>query len=202
MKIYRGAEDKLNHWGLFFGPDIMKCQKLNWELKIEAIEREIRNWKKRQLSIIGRITVGTSLLISKITYIAATQSSDKNQIKILARMLYNFIWDGKKEKVKSQTLIGKYDDGGLNMIDVESHIQMLKMVWIKRLCNTSSANWMIIPKCFCDQFGEEGLIFKSNNKDIDLSIKTDFKSNFYVDIIFAWKRQVGVTNEIQKTIVI
>ena len=45
----------------------------------------------------------------------------------------DFIWDGKKRKIKHSSLIGDYHQGGLKDIDIDTKIQALQLSWINRL---------------------------------------------------------------------
>ena len=47
--------------------------------------------------------------------------------------MYEFIWDGKPEKNKSDILTIGYENGGLKMIDLDNFIKVLKVCWIKRM---------------------------------------------------------------------
>ena len=50
----------------------------------------------------------------------------------LNQLFFNFIWDGKTEKIKRNTLIGDIQEGGLKMIHLKSFITYLKVSWVKR----------------------------------------------------------------------
>ena len=41
--------------------------------------------------------------------------------------MYEFIWDGKPEKIKRDILTMGYENGGLKMIDIENCIKALKV---------------------------------------------------------------------------
>jgi hypothetical protein len=41
---------------------------------------------------------------------------------------FKFIWDGKPDKVKRNTMIGNFEMGGLNMIDIGSYFASLQNV--------------------------------------------------------------------------
>ena len=49
----------------------------------------------------------------------------------LNQLFFNFIWDGKTEKIKHITLIGDIQEGGLKMIHLQSFITYLKVCWVK-----------------------------------------------------------------------
>ena len=51
----------------------------------------------------------------------------------LNKLFFYFIWDGKPEKIKRNTLIAEFEDGGLKMIHLQQFNAYLKITWVKRL---------------------------------------------------------------------
>ena len=49
------------------------------------------------------------------------------------KMIYKFIWNDKREKVKRETMNKNYLEGGLKMIDIDKYIEAIKIKWIKKL---------------------------------------------------------------------
>ena len=45
-------------------------------------------------------------------------------------LLYDFLWDGKSDKIKRTEMINNYNKGGLKIIDIQSFNQFLKMKWV------------------------------------------------------------------------
>ena len=56
--------------------------------------------------------------------------------KEINNMLFRFINNGSTDKMKRNTLIGDYEDGGYRMIDITSQNTATKLTWMKRLINT------------------------------------------------------------------
>ena len=52
--------------------------------------------------------------------------------------MYNFLWDGKPDKIKRETITQDYEHGGLKMTDIETFIWSLKAGWVKRLAQTEN----------------------------------------------------------------
>ena len=48
-------------------------------------------------------------------------------------MLYDFLWDGKPDKIKRDIAKLKLEKGGLNMIDIDFFDKALKLTWIRRV---------------------------------------------------------------------
>jgi hypothetical protein len=45
----------------------------------------------------------------------------------------NFIWGGKKDRVKRTDLCRYYSKGGLTMIDIDQYLNSIKISWLKTL---------------------------------------------------------------------
>ena len=45
-------------------------------------------------------------------------------------MLFKFLWDGKRDKIKWSEMIADYGDGGQNMLDIMAFNKSLKIAWI------------------------------------------------------------------------
>ena len=66
-------------------------------------------WLKRSLTVLGRITVVKSLLVSKVNYLFLALPNPTDQtMKKIDRSFHNFIWEGKPDKISrtqmSQTI--------------------------------------------------------------------------------------------------
>ena len=95
VKWTKGAVKSLS---IYFGVNKEECQRLNFEKILEKSEALIKTWNKRNLSMIGKITVVKSLIIPNITYVATVTAIKKENINKFKKIIYNFIWDNKQEK--------------------------------------------------------------------------------------------------------
>ena len=121
----------------------------------------LKNWKRRKLTFWGKSTIIQNFIIPKITYLAAVQSVDNTKIKHLEQMVYGYIWDGKIDKIKRNVIISDYENGGLHIRDIETHIHTLRVSWVKRFLDTdSSASWTIIPSMYYDNMVQITLFLK------------------------------------------
>ena len=127
--------------GLYFGNNRKECDKLNWETKFEKAKNLLKSWEKRNLSLLGKILIVKTLIIPQFTYIASSTVLNKQYVDQLEKEIYNYIWDGKKDKVKRNSLIADYEKGGLKMIDVKSYFNTLKVKWVLRLLEATTENW-------------------------------------------------------------
>ena len=87
-------------------------------------------WKQRWLSLAGKIQAFKSPVASKPVYVATMISVPQKYCDTLKFLSREFIWNGKKAKIKHSSLIGEYRDGGLKDVDVDAKILSLKISWI------------------------------------------------------------------------
>ena len=174
--------------GVFFGVNKEKCFSLNWENKLEECERSISNWNKRNLTFYGKIKVIKTLLLPKFTYLFHSIHVPGNVIKKINSLFFNFIWTGKTEKIKRNTIIGNKYEGGLDMIDTKSFIKAIKTKWVKHLLSEkSNSRWTIIPRYFINQFGENYLVFHMNIDAYKNLPRTKHKlPPFYHELLKTW----------------
>ena len=127
--------------GIYFGQNKQECIRFNWEDKIKNVENIIKNWLKRNLIFFGKIKIIKTLILSKLVYLAQSITVPNDIIKTIDSLIYNFLWHGKREKIKRSTLIGQTEYGGIEMCDTQSFFKSLKFKWIKKLIDKTEANW-------------------------------------------------------------
>ena len=123
--------------GIFIGHDKMSCTYHNWTCKLEKIKRTIMQWKRRNLTLLGKIVVIKTLVISKMLYSAALLRPPEHIIKDIDSELKSFIGT-KSLRLNASCIIGQIEDGGLNFPDIESVFCALKATWLTRLYNKKS----------------------------------------------------------------
>ena len=62
----------------------------------------------------------------------------------------DFVWRGKRPKIKHATLIGDYKEGD---VDTEVKIVALKIIWINKLMANDFHAWKAIPNFLFDKIG-------------------------------------------------
>ena len=103
-------------------------------------------------------------------------------IKKINKIFYNYIW-GARDKIKRRIIVNKIEDGGLNMVDIESQFFAVKAGWISRIINNPETAW---SKLF--------LLILSTIGKLDMLLRMTFRSRchmaclaqvpeFYQDVI-------------------
>ena len=125
----------------------------NWIEKLDKAEQIIKCWDKRILTLIGKIHIIKTFIISQFILPATLLVVPDGVIKRLESMLFRFLW-GKKDKVNRLRTIQSLDAGGLNMIDVKTLFKSLKAIWVNKLivCNPNIHSWAQIPYNYFKSF--------------------------------------------------
>ena len=106
---------------------------LNFRKKIIDVSKILKSWQHRKLTLLGKVTVIKTLALPKLIHLLTSLPNLKQSLfNDLNKLFFNFIWDGKPEKIKRNTLIADFEDGGLKMIHLQQFNAYLKISWIKR----------------------------------------------------------------------
>ena len=180
--------DPIKSLGIYFGYHNKECEKLNFEKQFKKCEKIINDWNKRNLTLIGKIVIVKSLILPNLTYLISNITLSKEHIQKFKSLVYNFLWKGKKDRVKRTILAKDYSEGGLRMIDIDSYIKSIQTQWIIKLWGNKSDNWTIIPRFYLNKFGDNLLLFKMNINNVKDLDNVTFKNmpEFYQNLVKNW----------------
>ena len=156
------TSDMVKALGVYFGHDVKKKIQTNWEDKISQVEKCLKVWDKRNLTLIGRIMIVKMLAVSKFTFLSSVIECTESYVKAINKMLFSFIWNGKRDKVKRDTMIGGKLEGGLKMVDYRLKDKALKVTMLKRILEPGDERWKIIPLHYFNKTGQNSLLFNAN----------------------------------------
>ena len=157
---------------------------INYNVKLAEIEKEMKQWSKRILTPIGRLTVLKTLLISKLNHlIISLPNPSGDQISKLNKMLFEFIWKSSTDKIKREVIIQDFDQGGLRMIHLEKYIYALKLGWIRRLVLNDSKYKLLFESVY------ENIEYILNKGDTYIDeLKNNCNNKFWYDVLDAWQK--------------
>ena len=102
----------------------------NWENIMQAMEKSLNSWNRRNISILGRLTVVKSLILSKIVHLLLALIPPENVQKKKKLITFKFLWKNKIEKVKCNNVIQSFEDGGIHMLNVGTLCKKMLLKWI------------------------------------------------------------------------
>ena len=118
--------------GIEFDIDLDQMVKANYNKKIMSIENLLNQWRRRNLTPLGRLTV-KSLAISKIVHLfISLPTPPKDIIHKLNKLFFEFVWKSSVARVKKKVVTQEYIDGGLKMVEIENFDASMKISWVKK----------------------------------------------------------------------
>ena len=182
----RWPQEPIRCLGIYIGNDKEYNYRLNWVKRIESIKTLLQSWSRRDLTVFGKICILKQLAIPKILYSASLLYTPEHIVKEINSMFYEFIW-GKREFIKRDTLIADVNDGGCNMIDVESLFNSVKCSWVIRLLNADEDEvWPLIAKNVYKIHMNDFLLFRLNFTNCKKSMFIKSLPIFYQQILCAF----------------
>lgn len=79
--------------GIYFGHNKNECEKLNWEGKIDKMKNMIKQWGRRNLTMIGKILIIKSLVMPLFTFVVTSTIIPEKYIKEIETCCYNYLWN-------------------------------------------------------------------------------------------------------------
>ena len=182
----RWMSDKVKTLGVWLSTDPEIMLKANYEEKITKLKASLGCWELRRLSLLGKITVLKSLIVSQLTYILSPLLTNQCAIHEVNTLFFKFLWDGKGDKIKRDIMISEYEDGGLKMIDIRLFTQALKLSWVKKyLDKGNEAKWKLFFNVQLRDLGGD-IIFKGNLHKKDILTYFKISDVFLQEIFHTW----------------
>ena len=167
----------------------------NWNEKLEAIIRLIKSWEKRNLSIIGKIHIIKTFLLSQLTYIMQSLVLPDDVLKKLNTILFKFIWKKKYsnrrafEKIRRDVLCGDYENGGLKMINAFDMQNAFIIKWVKNVYCNKWASYSCIPVMYYEKLGYDFSVLRSSVRSKHFTGFNEIRSQYwFVHSSGNWRR--------------
>ena len=126
----RWVNEPLNILGIYVSHDEHEYLHLNYSPLLEKAGRILDIWRMRDLSIMGKVQIVNSLIVSLFNYrFTVLPSPGKKFLEKMKQIITQFIWDGKRPKISYKTLTGLKEQGGMGLVDLEARDKALKVQW-------------------------------------------------------------------------
>ena len=154
--------------------------KLNFENKIKKMESLINIWAARNLSLKGKVTIIKAMVLSQISHLLTMCFCPKQVLDTIDKLIFNFLWNKKPHKIKRDTIIANFSDGGLRMPDIYALHTKSKISWLKRLYSDEEGKWKNLMWYMLNI--DEYLI----NHKLPLTYSSKCFTHFHEQIIKCW----------------
>ena len=138
IKITTGPEKVL---GISMGKSADNFSEF-WESKLQKLKCKLDIWRQRDLSFEGKALLIKSLAISQLTYAMEMKCVDKNIIQRAEKIIFDFLWSGKKSSVNREICYLPRDKAGLGIPNLHTLVKVKRIRWIIRyLKEDSEQHW-------------------------------------------------------------
>jgi endonuclease/exonuclease/phosphatase family metal-dependent hydrolase len=168
--------------GIFISYNKDTMTKNNFDDRLLKIKNKFNMWKKRDLTIYGKILIIKTFALSQILYTSTVLHIPDKIVKEIQNLIFCFLWNGKTHKVKRNVVIQEYLNGGCKMIDIEETLKVQKVKWIKWYFQREETDW---KKTMKKIIGVDNLeIFLKSNFEIPPRLKVNV---FYYELLKTWR---------------
>ena len=130
--------NKFRLLGVDFDSDLANMD-TNFLIKLQEIDKLFKSWLFRHLTPYGKVTIIKSMALSKLSHIVLVCPHLGDEIvQKLKNMIYKFLWNNKPDRIKRSYAMLPCQKGGLNLPDVTTFWQSLKMSWSRKLMKPNS----------------------------------------------------------------
>ena len=199
------VKKKIKILGIYYCNDKSASQVTeNWSERIGNIKRLIKQWERRNLSIIGKIQVIKTFLVSQLVYAMQVIIIPDAVLIEVNRLLFRFVWrksnSNRKafEKVKRVVMCHDFEHGGLKMLDVRQMQASFVLHWVVRLCRAGpDERWSFIPHSHFSSLGVQAC-FYANVDSRGFKGLDEVNSYFWKEVLMTWlnynKAPLGIQN--------
>ena len=134
---------QFNLLGVELSTDLKMVPQLNYTKAMTNLLKVLKQWKKRELTPIGKATIIKTFLLSKFNHLfISIPAPDDCFIKRRNSLLFSYLWGDKPDKIKRKYIALDYLEGGLRMVNLNYYIKSLKLLWMARLFKTKLSGWI------------------------------------------------------------
>ena len=86
--------------GVWFSTNPEEVLEANYADKLAKVFNSLGCWELRTLSLLGKITVLKSRIVSQLLYVLSPLPTNQRVLEEINTLFFNFLWNGKGDKIK------------------------------------------------------------------------------------------------------
>lgn len=155
-----------------------------WEEVLTRAKSKLFLWRRRDLTLKGRVLVVNTLFLSKLWYVFATVCLPTHVLRMMRKMVREFLWKGKPSKIAYDTLVAPQHEGSLGLFDPLLRMNALRIRTARNFMAVGMEDWKKSMSFFLDRNFKMGLLIflMARNSDMMSGIPM-----FYQEVLGAWR---------------
>ena len=131
--------DSVKVFGITFCPTVPETITLSWEDCQEKFRKCLFSWGERVLPHLSQKSFVLKVFAaSKLWYLAQVLPVPKNTIKYVERLMGDFLWKGRHERLALPELCNAFQDGGLALPNIQAKCDALFLKHLLRIFENES----------------------------------------------------------------
>ena len=145
-----------------------------WNAMIDHIKKRLDFWRTRDLSFEGKTYLIRSIAVSQALYAIEMKHVDKQHISAINKVLWDFLWMGKRMPISKSICYMPRSMGGLDLVDLSTLVKVKRVKWVIRtLKDRQNQNWSKLIenylRCLDNKFGVKFFALKVTDSTDALS---------------------------------
>ena len=133
--------EKVKICGFFYATDLNEEYRQNVHEKIDKLSYKIKVWKGRNLTMEGKTLIVKMFGLLQLIYNMQAYSFEMSELKAIERIIFRFLWSTKNnqngvDRIKRSIMKNEYEEGGMNVTDIEALDRSLKLKQFIRASNS------------------------------------------------------------------
>ena len=178
------TSDRINVLGIEICADQDQLLTINYDTVFKKCESVLSLWKKRKLSLCGKIEIINTLIGSMFVYkMLVLPRIPDSYLTRFNKLVEQFIWNGSRPKIRTDILQLHPRDGGMGLVDLSRKDDSLKASWVQMIFNGQYPE-KIPHECLHDRIGP--MLWSCNLAKEDVELCVGNKNRFWKDVVKAW----------------
>ena len=170
--------------GIVISKDSTEYQNYLWNFKphIDKIRNICLDWRNRNISLKGKVTIINSLIFPTVLYPATVIYTPQRVYTEVNKIITWFLWKSYHNRIAKATMCSPIDWGGLAVPDLESKVVVSNLNWIKRIFMDTNC----LPSIFLELLLNKGVNIKdfiSTKMELNVAQSDDL---FYNKVLHDW----------------
>lgn len=174
--------------GVYLSYDDEANDEMNFENKLKKCKLIMAMWKGRNLTLFGRVLIIKTFIISQFLFVGSAIIFPMKYQTRLNKMVNDFIWGGKKPKLKKEVLYMTKDLGGLGLPNINSMVKTSLLKWVNKYQCKGEHSWKFFFREYMQLYDIKLDILLQSNYDTKYFSKRNIMPMFYISVLEAWEK--------------
>ena len=184
---FQWSNNSIDFLGIIVNIDrLNELEEENYAQLIEQANNILKSWHNRRMSLCGKIQIVNSLVASIFIYrMQQLPLLSSQTTKELERLVTEFIWNGRKPKIRLEMLMLKNEQGGRKLTNIRERDKSQKVMWIQRVADNTDPVLKYLAEYHMNVKIDYEIFWECNIAPDDCG-NLNCKSQFWKDLMYAW----------------